>query len=172
MDTNAGEVGKTINKKILNRVEAAIKTATTEVAVRATAEMKGLIDKKRPYKLVKRQRQSATMKTNAKGELRIRYHKAKKSYRVYEKGNPPQPPQNRTGALRRSIRYKIKKGYEGRYVATIAPYMIYARHLEFGGKGWPSGTRYPFVEPTAKIMKANNLAREIYAKALRAELSK
>jgi hypothetical protein len=50
--------------------------------------------------------------------------------------------------------------------------MIYARRLEFGGGNWPSGTRYPFVEPTAKIMKANNLARNIYIRALSAELKK
>jgi hypothetical protein len=136
-----------LNKKILKGAESAVKKATTEVAIRTTAEMKGLIDKKRAY--------------TGRG----------KSKR-YAKGNPPEPPQNRTGALRRSIRFKVRKGYGGKYIATVAPYMIYARRLEFGGGNWPAGTRYPFVEPTAKIMRANNLARSIYVKALRAEYNK
>ena len=147
METNADKVGKTVHKVVLTKVEAAVQFATTEVASRATTEMMGLLNKKRPY--------------TGKGRNK-----------KYAKGHPPEPPQLRTGKLLRSIRFKVKKGYGDSYVATVAPYAIYSRRLEFGGGNWPRGTRYPFVEPTAKIMRANNLAREIYAKALRSELSK
>lgn len=146
-ETNANQVGKIIHEVVLTKVQAAIKFATTEVAVRTTAEMKGLIDKKRPY--------------TKKGKKKI-----------YAKGNPPEPPQIRTGYLKKNIKYTIKQNDENTYIATIAPYAIYARRLEFGGGKWKHGTRYPFVEPTAKIMRANNLAREIYAKALRTEMNK
>lgn len=146
-NTNISKVIAALNKKVEKGAERAIKVATREVAVVATAEMKGLIDKKRPYV--------------GKGRSKR-----------YEKGSPPEPPQNRTGNLRRSIRFKVEQESKMKYVATIAPYAIYSRALEKGHPRWASGTRYPFVEPTARIMKANNRARNIYLKALRAELSK
>lgn len=147
-DNNIDKVIKALNQGVLGSVERAVKKGTTEVAVATTAEMKKQIRGKRPSVKV--------------GKTR-----------VFEKGHPPESPMNRTGNLRRNIKYKVeKKGFDGSYVATIAPYAIYARRLEFGGGNWPAGTRYPFVEPTAKLMRANNRARNLYVMAMRYELRK
>jgi hypothetical protein len=147
-DNNIDKVIKALNKGVLGSVERAVKKGTTEVAIATTAEMKKQIRGKRPS---------------------VKVGKTK----VYERGHPPEAPMNRTGNLRRNIKYKVEKqGFGGSYVATIAPYAIYARRLEFGGGNWPAGTRYPFVEPTAKLMRANNRARNLYVMAMRYELRK
>lgn len=80
-----------------------------------------------------------------------------------------EPPTNVTGTLRRSIKSVTKQGFDGNYVAIAGPTVQYARKLE---EGWSNGVRYPFVEPTAKIMQENGRARNIYINALRYALEK
>ena len=85
---------------------------------------------------------------------------------------PNTPPTNITGNLRRSIRPVVKKGFGNQYTATVGAYMVYARALELGHPRWRSGLKYPFVEPTGRIMATNNRARNIYVNALRHVLGK
>lgn len=79
---------------------------------------------------------------------------------------PGEPPSNITGNLRRSIRSTVT-GFGGIYTATVGPYMVYARALEFGHPDWESGVKYPFVAPTATIMQANDRAKNIFVNAVR-----
>jgi hypothetical protein len=64
-----------------------------------------------------------------------------------QKATSGQPPMNRTGNLRRSIRgEKYKIGF-GKYEAIVGPTIIYGRRVELGGGNWPSGTRFPYMAP-------------------------
>jgi hypothetical protein len=81
-------------------------------------------------------------------------------------------PSNMSGNLRRSIRSKTKQESFGNYTVVTGAYMVYARALEFGHPKWADGVRYPFVEPTAKILEENNRARDLYVKAMRRALTK
>jgi hypothetical protein len=74
-------------------------------------------------------------------------------------------PSRVTGNLSRSIR-STTTGYNGKYTMVTGAYMVYARSLEFGNPRSKSGSRYPFVAPTAKILSENNKARDIYIKEL------
>lgn len=79
------------------------------------------------------------------------------------------PPTNVTGFLRNSIR-STTTGFKDRYTVVVGPHAVYARALEFGiGK---NKVKYPFVAPTAKIMREKNRARNIYVNALRDVTSK
>ena len=123
------------------RVQDAIYSATREVAMVATAEMK---------KQITGGHKRGTPTPSA----------------------PNTPPTNITGNLRQSIRPVVKKGFNSQYTATVGAYMIYARALELGHPSWASGLKYPFVEPTGRIMAENNRARNIYTNALRHVLGK
>ena len=64
-----------------------------------------------------------------------------------QKATSGQPPMNRTGNLRRSIRgEKYRVGF-GKYEAIVGPTIIYGRRVELGGGNWPSGTRFPYMAP-------------------------
>lgn len=66
-----------------------------------------------------------------------------------------QPPKNRTGNLRRSIRgQKFREGF-GSYSAIVGPTIIYGRRVELGGGNWPEGVNFPYMKPAYdKFMKA------------------
>jgi len=81
-------------------------------------------------------------------------------------------PSNVTGNLRRSIRSKTRQTGFGKYTVVTGAYMVYARSLEFGNPLWHTNARYPFVEPTAKLMSENDKARNQYIKAMRRALTK
>lgn len=67
--------------------------------------------------------------------------------KVYEKATPGQPPMNRTGNLRRSIRgEKFNIGFAN-YAAVVGPTIEYGRRVELGGGNWPAGVRFPYMEP-------------------------
>ena len=67
--------------------------------------------------------------------------------RRYEKATPNQPPMNRTGDLRRSIRgERFNVGFAN-YTAIVGPTIIYGRRVELGGGNWPIGLRFPYMEP-------------------------
>lgn len=83
---------------------------------------------------------------------------------------PNTPPTNVTGNLRRQIRPIVRKGFSG-YSVMVGSFAVYARQLELGGGRWKPGIKYPFVEPTARIMLQGNRAGNIYANALRKALS-
>ena len=58
-----------------------------------------------------------------------------------------EPPMNRTGNLRRSIKgEKMREGF-ATYSAIVGPTIIYGRRVELGGGNWPTGTKFPYMKP-------------------------
>lgn len=69
---------------------------------------------------------------------------------IWEKATPGEPPMNRTGNLRRSITgEKFNIGFAN-YSAIVGPTIEYGRRVELGGGNWPSGVRFPYMEPAYK----------------------
>jgi hypothetical protein len=81
------------------------------------------------------------------------------------------PPTNITGNLRRQIRPVVQRGFKG-YSVMVGSFAAYARQLELGGGNWKAGVRYPFVEPTARIMSQGGRAQNIYRRALSDAINK
>ena len=78
----------------------------------------------------------------------------------------PTPPMNRTGDLRRSIRgEKFRQGFAS-YTAIVGPTIIYGRRVELGGGNWPSGVRFPYMEPAYEKFRTSVLP-QIQAKYFR-----
>lgn len=76
---------------------------------------------------------------------------AKKGAKIYNYEDDPavpgQPPKNRTGNLRRSIRgEKFRLGFAS-YGALVGPTIVYGRRVELGGGNWPEGVRFPYMKP-------------------------
>ena len=65
-----------------------------------------------------------------------------------ERATSGQPPMNRTGNLRRSIRgEKYDIGF-AKYAAIVGPTMIYGRVVELGGAPtWTRGQKFPYMSP-------------------------
>ena len=80
-----------------------------------------------------------------------------------------QPPMNRSGNLRRSIRgEKFRKGFAS-YSAIVGPTIIYGRAVELGGgyapkswKGTSAMAGFPYMKPA--FMKFRTIAPAIIAK--------
>ena len=74
-----------------------------------------------------------------------------------QKATPGQPPMNRTGNLRRSIRgEKYRQGF-ATYLAVVGPTIVYGRSVEMGGKyappTWSGETKskaFPYMQPAFK----------------------
>ena len=74
-----------------------------------------------------------------------------------QKATPGQPPMNRTGNLRRSIRgEKYRQGF-ATYSAVVGPTIVYGRSVEMGGKyappTWSGETKskaVPYMQPAFK----------------------
>jgi phage gpG-like protein len=78
----------------------------------------------------------------------------------------PTPPMNRTGDLRRSIKgEKFRQGFAS-YTAIVGPTIIYGRQVELGGGNWPSGVRFPYMEPAYEKFRVSVLP-QIQAKYFR-----
>ena len=81
--------------------------------------------------------------------------------RYYAKAEPGQPPMNRTGNLRRSIRgEKYRQGF-ATYSAVVGPTIVYGRSVEMGGKyaprTWSGETKskaFPYMQPAFKKFQA------------------
>jgi len=92
-----------------------------------------------------------------------------KSGGVWDKATSGQPPMNRTGNLRRSIRgEKFRKGFAS-YSAIVGPTIIYGRAVELGGRWAPNSWRgtsamagFPYMKPA--FMKFRAVAPVIIAK--------
>ena len=65
-----------------------------------------------------------------------------------ERATSGQPPMNRTGNLRRSIRgEKYNVGF-AKYEAIVGPTIIYGRAVEMGGAPtWTKGQKFPYMSP-------------------------
>jgi hypothetical protein len=69
----------------------------------------------------------------------------------WEKATPDEPPKNRTGNLRRSIRgEKAREGF-ATYTAVVGPTIIYGRSVEVGGQyappTWRHNEKFPYMRP-------------------------
>jgi len=79
-----------------------------------------------------------------------------------EKAVSGQPPMNRTGNLRRSIKgEKMRLGFAS-YAAVVGPTIIYGRRVELGGGNWPPGTKFPYMKPAWERFRplAQNIIRK------------
>jgi phage gpG-like protein len=151
-----------------NKIDDVAKQATRVVGQMAVREIKSQIQGKRTYTTRTRTRDTSKV---AKGSDKLRLHGGPKGskYRVYDKATSNQPPKNRTGKLKNSVRANAPEGFNGRYTVIVGPYAEYARVLELGGNPhWPSGLKFPFVEPASKIISTK--ARQVYVDALRKAL--
>lgn len=68
-----------------------------------------------------------------------------------EKATSGEPPMNRTGNLRRSIRgVKFRTGFAS-YTALVGPTIEYGRAVELGGSygppNWTEGQNFPYMKP-------------------------
>lgn len=77
-----------------------------------------------------------------------------------------------TGALRRSIRTDIVRGF-GNYaaVAKVGPTVEYARSVEKGMSNW-GGVKYPYLEPAAYELIRSGALNRIFAGAVKREIAK
>ena len=67
---------------------------------------------------------------------------------VWDKATSGQPPMNRTGNLRRSIRAEKKTEGFAKYSALVGPTIVYGRAVELGGAPtWEPGTKFPYMAP-------------------------
>jgi phage gpG-like protein len=79
-----------------------------------------------------------------------------------------EPPMNRTGNLRRSIKgERYRQGY-ATYSAVVGPTIVYGRALELGGKyapkSWRDGQKFPYMKPAFE--KFQRVAMSIMRKHL------
>jgi len=94
--------------------------------------------------------------------------KIKRKDRVYEQAwrGFPEPPMNRTGTLRRSIRgEKFRVGFAS-YVGLVGPTVIYGRHVELGGGNWAAGVKFPYMEPAFRKYASSGIHQQIIDKHL------
>lgn len=90
-----------------------------------------------------------------------------------ERATPGEPPMNRTGNLRRSIKgEKYRLGF-GTYGAIVGPTIVYGRSVEVAGKyappTWTGETKakgFPYMQPAFKKF------RLVYASIVRKHLLK
>ena len=80
-----------------------------------------------------------------------------KSNGVWDKAEAGQPPMNRTGNLRRSIRGQKRKVGFAKYEVIVGPTMIYGRAVELGQqyaprswKGTSAMAGFPYMAPAFK----------------------
>jgi hypothetical protein len=78
---------------------------------------------------------------------------------VWDKATAGQPPMNRTGNLRRSIRGEKINGF-GKYEAIVGPTVVYGRAVELGGSFAPKSWRgtsavkgFPYMLPALQKFK-------------------
>jgi hypothetical protein len=90
-----------------------------------------------------------------------------------EKATAGQPPMNRTGNLRRSIRgEKFQEGF-AKYSAIVGPTISYGRAVELGGEYAPPSWRgttamkgFPYMTPAYQKFVGSGLINQIYTKHL------
>jgi len=112
----------------------------------------------------------STLTQYAKEEIQGKryYFPSSGKTRYYAKATPGEPPQNRTGNLRRSIKgEKYHQGYAN-YSGVVGPTMMYGRALELGGKyapkSWRDGQKFPYMKPAFE--KFQRIAMSIMRKHL------
>lgn len=88
-----------------------------------------------------------------------------------QKATPGQPPMNRTGNLRRSIRGEKRTVGFAKYTAIVGPTIVYGRAVELGGeyaprswKGTSAMSGFPYMKPGFEELR--KLAPKIIQKHL------
>jgi hypothetical protein len=87
-----------------------------------------------------------------------------------QKATTGEPPMNRTGNLRRSIRGTSNRKGFGIYESVVGADMVYARAVEVGDPynppSWRNGERFPFLSPALKKFVSSGLLKRILVKHL------
>ncbi len=87
-----------------------------------------------------------------------------------EKAITGQPPMNRTGNLRRSIRGQHTRIGFAKYAAIVGADMVYARAVEVGAPynppSWQNNEKFPYLEPALDQFSRTNLVGRILRKHL------
>lgn len=87
-----------------------------------------------------------------------------------EKAVTGQPPMNRTGNLRRSIRGQTMRIGYATYEAVVGADMIYARAVEIGAPynppSWQNNEHFPYLQPALEEFAKTNLVIRILRKHL------
>ena len=113
-------------------------------------------------------------KLNFQGTRSYQKRVSKKTGNPWLKITPPKHvggsgPNTVTGNLKRSIKTTYRVGL-GVYTAEVGPTMIYARQVEKGGGKWPSGLKYPYLEPAALMLLRSGKINRIFATAVKEKL--
>ena len=113
-------------------------------------------------------------KLNFQGTRSYQKRVSKKTGNPWLKITPPKHvggsgPNTVTGNLKRSIKTTYRVGL-GVYTAEVGPTMIYARQVEKGGGKWPSGLKYPYLEPAALMLLRSGKINRIFTTAIREKL--
>jgi hypothetical protein len=89
---------------------------------------------------------------------------------VGQKAITGEPPMNRTGNLRRSIRGQTTRIGFAKYSAIVGADMIYARAVEIGNPynppSWQNNEHFPYLQPALNQFVQTNLALRILRKHL------
>ena len=105
--------------------------------------------------------------------IQLAQHEIRGQRKEGEKATAGEPPKNRTGNLRRSIKgFKFSTG-RARYSAIVGPTIIYGRAVELGGDYAPSswqGTSamkgFPYMKPAYEKLTNGGLVNKILRKHL------
>lgn len=125
---------RTVWDKETKSLDVRARAARDEMTAALVQLSKQMIQGKRPYKKVKR------VRNTKRGDIGS-------SYRVYSKAVSGFPPMNRTGKLRQSIRgERFNQGF-AKYSAIVGPTIVYGRKVELGGRYWRAGTKFPYMAP-------------------------
>ena len=113
-------------------------------------------------------------KLNFQGTRSYQKRVSKKTGNPWLKITPPKHvggsgPNTVTGNLKRSIKTTYRVGL-GVYTAEVGPTMIYARQVEKGGGKWPTGLKYPYLEPAALMLLRSGKINRIFTTAIREKL--
>jgi hypothetical protein len=85
-----------------------------------------------------------------------------------EKAITGEPPMNRTGNLRRSIRGTSERVGFAKYSAIVGTDMIYGRAVEVGAPynppSWQNGERFPYLAPALQKFAMSGLISRILTK--------
>lgn len=88
-----------------------------------------------------------------------------------QKATTGEPPMNRTGKLRNSIRgSNVRRGFAS-YTAVVGADMVYARAVEVGSPynppSWQNGEYFPYLEPALEKFVMSGKLKSILIKHLR-----
>jgi hypothetical protein len=96
-----------------------------------------------------------------------------KSGRKYYKYGPHigprsgEGPNRGTGNLLTSMTFSSSRQGFGTYTAQVGAGAIYARQLELGGGKWPSGVKYPYMQPALTSIVTSGKLSQILAYSFR-----